>query len=294
MMSTVVAVHGIGQTYEGADTLSNPWLQAMNTGLVEAGFGRLEPQNFAMVGYGSLFRRSGTKAGALPPLTAKDVTEDFERELLTLLWREAARLSAEARRHPGPDAEDPTIQSPDFEGKARTPKSVQAALMQVSKSRYFKAFGGQRVLIFGLRQVRRYLDDESLRSKVLDRLAAAVQPGTTRVLVGHSLGSVVAYEALCVHLDWQVDTLVTLGSPLGIRNLIFERLRPEPGAWPNVRRWVNVADNGDIVALDKELAPLFGEGVDDRLVYNGWRSHDIARYLTAAETGDAIGEGLRG
>ena len=93
----------------------------------------------------------------------------------------------------------------------------------------------------------------------------------TRVMVGHSLGSVVAYEALCAHPQWPVRALVTLGSPLGIRNLIFDRLVPAPRLRPTagrvrgrgrgrVRSWVNVADEGDVVALVKDLRPLFGRG----------------------------------
>src|SRR5207249_10502663 len=59
----------------------------------------------------------------------------------------------------------------------------------------------------------------------------------TRVVIGHSLGSIVAYEALCKHPEWQIDTFVTLGSPLGIQRLVFDALVPRPegghGAWPH-------------------------------------------------------------
>jgi len=95
---------------------------------------------------------------------------------------------------------------------------------------------------------------------------------------------------------------VTLGSPLGIPNLIFDRLTPAPangaGAWPGtVADWVNVADRDDIVALRKQLAGLFpGPGgvteVDDRLVDNGNQPHAIDRYLSARETGGALGDVL--
>jgi pimeloyl-ACP methyl ester carboxylesterase len=120
-------------------------------------------------------------------------------------------------------------------------------------------------------------------------------------MVGHSLGSVVAYEALCAHPEWPVRALVTLGSPLGIRNLIFDRLVPAPaegpggprGGWPGaVRSWVNVADAGDVVALVKDLRPLFGEQLACYLVCNGSHAHDVRPYLTAAETGAAIAAGL--
>ena len=59
-----------------------------------------------------------------------------------------------------------------------------------------------------------------------------------------------------------VQLLLTLGSPLGIRNVVFDRVTPTPGpaggVWPGaVSRWVNVADPNDVVALRKDLQPLF-------------------------------------
>ena len=82
------------------------------------------------------------------------------------------------------------------------------------------------------------------------------------MLIGHSLGSVVAYEYVCRYRPPSVELLVTLGSPLGIPKLVFDRLTPVPadgaGAWPGpVAGWVNVADPDDIVALRKQLAGLF-------------------------------------
>ena len=91
---------------------------------------------------------------------------------------------------------------------------------------------------------------------------------------------------------------MTLGSPLGIRNLIFNLLEPAPqtgiGAWPgSVQRWINIADGGDVVALVKDLRPSFGVNVENHLIYNGATAHDILPYLTAKETGGAIATGLR-
>ena len=91
---------------------------------------------------------------------------------------------------------------------------------------------------------------------------------------------------------------VTLGSPLGIPNVIFDQLVPQPaagrGVWPKrIAKWTNVSDDGDIVALVKKLGPLFGgvlvdsELIDIR-IHNGATAHDVKPYLTAAETGAAI------
>ena len=124
----------------------------------------------------------------------------------------------------------------------------------------------------------------------------------TRVIVAHSLGSVVAYEMLFTLPHRPLGALVTLGSPLGLRNLIFDRLRPPPavgpqnghlkGSWPPVRMWANVADAGDIVAVVEDLRPLFGDQVRQVRVHNGARAHDMSPYLTDPLTGQLITAGL--
>jgi pimeloyl-ACP methyl ester carboxylesterase len=221
-----------------------------------------------------------------PWLAAADATE-FDQELLAAWWRGAAES-------------DPRVIHPEARTLARTPGGVQAALRALSGSAFFAGLAN-RVMLFDLQQVRQYMTDPQVRRAALDRVAAGID-GDTRVVVGHSLGSVVAYEALCAHPEWPVRALVTLGSPLGIRNLIFDRLLPAPTAgaqggvragWPGgVQSWVNVADAGDVVALVKDLRPLFGDGVACYLVRNGSHAHDVRPYLTAAETGAAIAAGL--
>jgi hypothetical protein len=91
--------------------------------------------------------------------------------------------------------------------------------------------------------------------------------------------------------------LVTLGSPLGLRNLIFDRLDPPPvdgsGIWPGTTTtWTNVADRHDIVAAVKQLSPLFGARVHDIQVDNEALAHDIGPYFTAIGTGKAVLDAL--
>jgi pimeloyl-ACP methyl ester carboxylesterase len=124
----------------------------------------------------------------------------------------------------------------------------------------------ESALVFDLKQVRRYLTDSALREAARDRVRALIGPDTT-VVVAHSLGTVVAYEALCSLPGHPVRELVTLGSPLGIRNLIFDGLLPPPTAglasWPDTpaTRWTNIADARDVVALVEDLRPRFGPDV---------------------------------
>lgn len=186
---------------------------------------------------------------------------------------------------------------------------MQAALQALSHTKFFGGLA-LRTLVFDLKQVRRYLTDPELRAAARARVTHLIGPDT-QVVVGHSLGSVVAYEALHA-LDasdmsegpkdgrgHRVRALVTLGSPLGIRNLIFDRLQPPPdggrGAWPGGPGlvWTNVADAGDVVALVKDLRPVFGDHLNGYMTHNGAYAHDARAYLTDPLTGAAIASGLR-
>lgn len=213
---------------------------------------------------------------------ASDIDDDWEKQLLAAWWVEAASV-------------DPKVSAPDDQTKSWGMSVVQSALDALSHSRFFAGLA-EAALIADLRQVRRYLREPALRSEARNRVIKALGDETS-VLIGHSLGSVVAYEALCSLPNNPVQTLITIGSPLGIRNLIFEQLQPAPtpgiGQWPTgVKRWVNIADRGDIVALVKQLASRFGPGVVDHLVDNGAQAHDAGRYLCSKELGDAVATGL--
>jgi len=289
-MARVLCVHGIGQQLRGEDSLASEWAPALRDGMRRAGCTEAQlpgEGEVRCVLYGDLFRRAGRMLGMGDPwLIAADATE-FDQDLLLAWWREAA-------------ASDPRVIHPDARTLVRAPGSVQAALRALSGSAFFAGLA-DRAMLFDLQQVRLYMTDAEVHRAAEERLAAEVT-ADTRVLVGHSLGSVVAYQALCAHPEWPVRTLVTLGSPLGVRNLIFDRLIPAPvvgesgkpsGAWPGgAETWANVADAGDVVALVKDLRPLFGARVACYLVHNGSHAHDVKPYLTAAQTGTAVAYGL--
>ncbi|MCX4818054.1 hypothetical protein OG601_46640 [Streptomyces sp. NBC_01239] len=305
-MSRVVVVHGVGRQLDTAETLLAEVEPALRGGVGLAlrrdpTLGRLTDDDIACAGYGDLYRQAGTRGE--PYYRAEDVEPGFEAELLETWWREAARLDP---RIPGPDTVGPdgTGSGPAARGAvgrlAGRPLSVdrvRRALHALTRTRFFGAVS-DRLLISDLKQVRRYFTEPKLREAVRARAAELITPDT-RVVVGHSLGSVVAYEVLCaLRPERPPLTLVTLGSPLGLAGLVFDRLQPAPqqdstGVWPApVKQWTNLADSGDVVALVRELAPRFGPEVLDLLVDNGSEMHSMRAYLTAVETGTAIAMGL--
>lgn len=283
-MARVVFVHGIGKQQDGEDTLVRSWLPALTDGLRRAGHTvLLDPSDVAMAFYGDLFRPTGRLlAVGDPAYTAADVEEGFERELLLAWWAEAART-------------DPGVVPPDASDTlAATPRSVQSALRALSGSKFF-ADVALRSMVADLKQVRGYLLDPRTRASVRARVRDAIGPDT-RVVVAHSLGTVVAYEVLCALTPHRITALVTLGSPLGIPNLVFDRLDPAPGRWPGPAEtltWTNLAATGDAVALVKDLRPLFGARLRSAIVHTGSHAHDAASYLTDPLCGHAVAMGLK-
>jgi hypothetical protein len=283
-MSAILAVHGVGQQYKGDASIQSEWEPALLSGLHLAGESVAGAGQLTCAFYGHLFRQPGSLASS-DTYRAEDVGPD-EAELLNLMWQEAAKTEPRSVPPPGSDAD--TL--------ARTPQLVQRALSALSRSSFFANIA-QSALIGDVKQAVRYLNDPDLREKVLETVVKMIKP-ETRIVIGHSLGSIVAYEALCAN-PANVRSFLSIGSPLGIRHIIFHKLTPRPnregvGAWPGmVKYWTNIADAGDIVALEKRLGLFFGPNVRDILVYNGSDAHSGQRYLTTREAGAAIAEGLR-
>lgn len=148
-----------------------------------------------------------------------------------------------------------------------------------------------------LRDLRRYaknVDDiaEYTRRLLKTPLRAAAAAHRPILLLAHSMGSVIAYDAL-----WQlshdqqrnvpINQLITMGSPLGQR-YIQKRLlgRKEKGAerYPeNIRHWINISAIGEMTALDMQLRDDFGEmealglldGIEDLDTFNYFRLNGV-------------------
>ncbi|MEK0098839.1 hypothetical protein ACFC18_38710 [Streptomyces sp. NPDC056121] len=149
---------------------------------------------------------------------------------------------------------------------------------------------------FHLGQVAAYLDDERVRESAIEAVLSRVTPDTKAVLA-HSLGTIVAYEALH-RLDQPLPLLVTFGSPLGLRSIIRGRLRPQPLRSPaHLKRWVNVADRDDFIVATLKLRKLFPE--DDavlertrRVSNRDFDPHAATEYLSRWETVEPVAEML--
>jgi hypothetical protein len=154
---------------------------------------------------------------------------------------------------------------------------------------------GKEQLQRTLAQLGEYFGDDDVRAAVHARVRAAIA-ADTRVILAHSLGSVVAYEVLMALDSPPAIDLVTLGSPLGRAALIGDRVRPQftegVGGRPSmVRQWTDIVSVGDPVADGHPVASCI-PGIVSVRVDNGHRAHDPEPYLCARETGAAVLAGL--
>jgi hypothetical protein len=131
-----------------------------------------------------------------------------------------------------------------------------------------------------LRDIRRYEKNENgitdhVRRMLKLPLLAAAGGEHPVLLIGHSMGSIIAYESL-----WElshnngnpvsIDLFLTMGSPLGQR-FMQKRIRGHdmngPERFPgNIQRWKNLTAVGDLTAIDPILKNDFGEMVELELL----------------------------
>ena len=266
-MTNVAAVHGIGQQQSGRNQLLETWLPALRDG-IERAAGRTGPAVALDLGYyADLYAEhvAATKGrmqalAPVPDFTPEEAAffADIEEEVV--------------------DEPPPAVARKGF-GEIPVPLAHLAGWLD-------RRFGaGAKLLFFGdLVQVRRYQADDDLAKQVRARVVQAIAPDT-RVLIGHSLGSIVAYETLCLEGVTGIDTLITLGSPLGLRSL-QKNLRTKL-AQPPVQHWVNVWDEHDPVAACG--GPLGAPWtVANAQVDNDSDPHAAVRYLGKQPTGAAV------
>lgn len=150
-----------------------------------------------------------------------------------------------------------------------------------------------------IEDTRRYFDDvDGIATHIRAHVKSVVRPlfesGAEVMLIGHSLGSVVAYDLLWELTwgdteAWRVDHLLTLGSPLGM-HFVQRRLRGHdahgirryPG---NILHWTNVSAEGDLTALDRGLGDDFHPMLKLGLV------RDITDYTHGVNTSFRTAEG---
>jgi len=147
--------------------------------------------------------------------------------------------------------------------------------------------------------VHRYLANPTLRAATAERIREQVDPNVPAVVVGHALGSVIAYDAISDEKSssWTISGFVTLGSPLGVGAI--RAMLHGAGMPSNVARWCNARDPSDGAAffpLDPKHFPVRPPAfiLDKSDVSNRAADHHgVEGYLSDAEIARWIHFALR-
>ena len=236
---------------------------------------------------------------------------------------------------------DISIDLPWVEALLRKPKPIEQDILDANATRltinrgmlnaldhlpFLLQFLPKRARKIVLDIDRYFNDTEQIASQIRDLLKQVLHPLLKKnepvLIIGHSMGSIIAYDALWEMsqenivgqqgISGKVDFL-TLGSPLGVR-YVQRRLLGWQGAerttYPaNIRKWINVAAEGDLVALNGNFSDRFKamreqglvESIEDydHGVYNffrneeGLNSHRSYGYLVNPVVGKVVADWWR-
>ena len=239
-MVHLVVTHGRSQEFNIPVTTQRPLEEALRFGLE-----RVRPPDFTATPVTMAFYGDAWRPDALPEAVAESGAQEpteLQREIAADMLAAGTAESAEA--------------VPELLGW----DSLNALATRLDE----RLRTGDLVVRLFLEDVELYFTDAGRRQAAIDRVVEAVTAaGGDVILLGHSLGSVVAYDALSEYPDLPVPGLITLGSPLGLPT-VRRRLRTRRFP-PGVARWVNVYDPRDFVTGREPLQAHF-PGDDGRMV----------------------------
>ncbi len=144
------------------------------------------------------------------------------------------------------------------------------------------------------REVSAYFRDEQRRQAARTEVTRLLGEFAPQIMIAHSLGSVVGYEALWEEPQHSPHLLITLGSPLGMPDIVFDRLTPYPKhgkghSPPGVHKWINISDAGDFIAIPRCLTDRFtGVTADLDTSIHPVGFHKATSYLACPATAAAV------
>jgi hypothetical protein len=266
-VTKILGVHGV-RTYQGTPDRALPLLSEVWTAALAKGMGTAEGFTLDLAYYAHRLRQETAQGEHAPELLPSGAQE------MIIEW--ALQLRAPTMTAQG----YPTVPIRDL--------IAWVARRFGLDNRLARSFV---VAFFG--EVHRYFCDEGRREAARADVAEAVERVRPKVLIAHSLGSVVAYETLWTTEHPPIELLVTLGSPLAMPNIVHDRLVAHPGERrkpPRVGRWVNIADPGDFIAVPAGGISDRFDGVDADLtqVIGAFAYHRVTKYLASPVVGRVL------
>lgn len=237
----LLLVHGRAQQGKDPVKLQAEWIEALNRGAAKSGQSLPAQVQVAFPYYGDLLDSYAQQESI--PLTAEVQSRGEVNDEFLAFQAEIANEMRERKGITDAQIQDELGRDPTERGPQNW-KWVQAILRAVDKN---AGSLNQGALELFTRDVFLYIKRAGVRAEV-DRVVARLLTDEPTVVVGHSLGSVVAYSVLRNDpRALQVPLYLTVGCPLAVR-AIRDELRPL--RYPdNVRDWYNAFDTRDVVAL---------------------------------------------
>ncbi|MDI1461019.1 hypothetical protein QEZ54_08590 [Catellatospora sp. KI3] len=310
-MPKLVFIHGIGGSRDSREHVTS-WIGAFRRGAIRAGHqkvaddptcgGRVE---IAFANYADLFRPSQAQGAGEPELSDEDA-----EALIALLVEEI-----DLRLDDGPP-DDVRVKLRSARTQLMPPGQKQGALGPARRLLGVLTTLGSvlphpvanwisaKVMRGHFAQVVRYLSrgeadntGTTLDARIRDRVRAAIGDEPA-IVVAHSLGSVVGLETLH-ELTTPVPLFMTMGSPIGMRTVVWPRLRPQPPRTPEtVGRWLNFWDHDDVIVArsgwDGKIAPNTAGVValTDRVDSTGLWVHPATTYLSTPGVAGPLAEAV--
>lgn len=254
MTRELVLVHGSGQHGKDADLLKREWLEALAFGLAQhkPPLPAINASRVRFPFYGDtldqMTRRRVSAIDAAEVLIRGETPVDSGEQRFMLEVLDEIRSKNNVTDADVQACAGETI----VERGPLNWKWVRAVLQTLDTLPWLSA----TVIEQSTRDVYQYLTNGVVRSRIDSGVMHAMTPGTESVVVGHSLGSVVAYGLLQregQRRGWAVPLFVTVGSPLAV-TAIRTRVPGIGGVGGNrtpacVSIWFNAMDMRDAVAL---------------------------------------------
>ncbi len=301
MKKAIIAVHGLGNK-PPKDLLQNWWKEAIYEGFRSSGIEKTLPA-FEMVYWADILYDE-----PLNILEKDQAGKTFVNEPYTKASKDFKPESHEFRQKVN-----------DF-----VVKQLNNILLNEDKSLNYSKLT-DAILKKYFKDLETYYTEECVdstnercraRDLIRDRLVQTIKryKGYEIMIIAHSMGSIVTFDVLNILLpDVKINTLLTIGSPLGLPIVVSKiieeekkvsstdsRLDTPPGVTSN---WFNLADITDYIALDYKLADDFSENQNgvlpkDILVNNNYEKdgrknpHKSYGYLRTPELAKVVSEFL--
>ena len=160
------------------------------------------------------------------------------------------------------------------------------------------------------------VEHESLAREIIRQRLKSIllkNKGNKIMLIAHSMGSIIAYDVLfSLQEEVEIDTFVTIGSPLGLPMVISKFFDEHSIAYTsktrrktpdNIKKWYNFADIDDGIAANDDLSDEFlpnkhGVLPIDKNIYNDYKNwatenaHKSFGYLRTPEMAKVVYEFL--